>query len=150
MTYRTYLLLAPRTLSDIPDFSPKGRMEPQASRELLGADGMCLLVPSPQSEAVTHEMEELSLQPTQNLPPLNERKNGEATNRLCQRIDRMMKWTNELKECRQKLGVGDAKPQACISINTSLSRECQRFNVGKIGARESMSYMVAEVCRRAR
>uniref|UniRef100_M4A893 Myocardin related transcription factor B n=1 Tax=Xiphophorus maculatus TaxID=8083 RepID=M4A893_XIPMA len=35
----------------------------------------CLLVPSPQSEAVTHEMEELSLQPTQNLPPLNERKN---------------------------------------------------------------------------
>ncbi|XP_051926414.1 myocardin-related transcription factor B isoform X2 [Hippocampus zosterae] len=50
-------------------------MEPQASRELLGADGMCLLVPSPQSEAVTHEMEELSLQPTQNLPPLNERKN---------------------------------------------------------------------------
>ncbi|XP_019719116.1 MKL/myocardin-like protein 2 isoform X2 [Hippocampus comes] len=50
-------------------------MEPQACRELLGADGMCLLVPSPQSEAVTHEMEELSLQPTQNLPPLNERKN---------------------------------------------------------------------------
>lgn len=40
-----------------------------------GAGG--LLVPSPQSEAVTHEMEELSLQPSQNLPPLNERKNGE-------------------------------------------------------------------------
>ncbi|XP_046709872.1 myocardin-related transcription factor B isoform X1 [Silurus meridionalis] len=38
-----------------------------------GAGG--LLVPSPQSEAVTHEMEELSLQPSQNLPPLNERKN---------------------------------------------------------------------------
>ncbi|XP_036428982.1 myocardin-related transcription factor B isoform X3 [Colossoma macropomum] len=34
-----------------------------------------LLAPSPQSEAVTHEMEELSLQPSQNLPPLNERKN---------------------------------------------------------------------------
>lgn len=34
-----------------------------------------LLVPSPQSEAVTHDMEELSLQPTQSLPPLNERKN---------------------------------------------------------------------------
>ncbi|XP_061666707.1 myocardin-related transcription factor B isoform X2 [Syngnathoides biaculeatus] len=50
-------------------------MEPQASQGLLGAEGMCLLVPSPQSEAVTHEMEELSLQPTQNLPPLNERKN---------------------------------------------------------------------------
>ncbi|XP_060795675.1 myocardin-related transcription factor B isoform X2 [Neoarius graeffei] len=38
-----------------------------------GAGG--LLAPSPQSEAVTHEMEELSLQPSQNLPPLNERKN---------------------------------------------------------------------------
>lgn len=36
---------------------------------------MSLLMPSPQSEAVTHEMEELSLQPTQSLPPLNERKN---------------------------------------------------------------------------
>ncbi|CAN9508995.1 unnamed protein product [Ophioblennius macclurei] len=45
----------------------------------LGAGGDCgmsnLLVPSPQSEAVTHEMEELSLQSTQSLPPLNERKN---------------------------------------------------------------------------
>lgn len=35
-----------------------------------------LLAPSPQSEAVTHEMGELSLHPTQKLPPLNERKNG--------------------------------------------------------------------------
>ncbi|XP_076025702.1 myocardin-related transcription factor B isoform X2 [Genypterus blacodes] len=47
--------------------------------ELLAAAGVCglpgLLVPSPQSEAVTHDMEELTLQPTQNLPPLNERKN---------------------------------------------------------------------------
>ncbi|XP_049615137.1 myocardin-related transcription factor B [Syngnathus scovelli] len=50
-------------------------MEPQVSQGLLRAEGMCPLVPSPQSEAVTHEMEELSLQPTQNLPPLNERKN---------------------------------------------------------------------------
>ncbi|XP_035802978.2 myocardin-related transcription factor B isoform X2 [Amphiprion ocellaris] len=54
-------------------------MEPQASQGQLGAEGDCgmsnLLVPSPQSEAVTHEMEELSLQPTQSLPPLNERKN---------------------------------------------------------------------------
>ncbi|KAM9837302.1 myocardin-related transcription factor B [Aulostomus maculatus] len=54
-------------------------MEPQASPGKLGAEGdyrmSCLLVPSPQSEAVTHEMEELSLQPTQSLPPLNERKN---------------------------------------------------------------------------
>ncbi|XP_055005995.1 myocardin-related transcription factor B isoform X2 [Boleophthalmus pectinirostris] len=49
----------------------------EASR--LGAEGDCgmssLLVPSPQSEAMTHEMEELSLQPLQTLPPLNERKN---------------------------------------------------------------------------
>lgn len=56
-------------------------METQTSQGLLGAEGDCgmlnLLLPSPQSEAVTHEMEELSLQPTQNLPPLNERKNGE-------------------------------------------------------------------------
>ncbi|KAM9426796.1 myocardin-related transcription factor B [Pholidichthys leucotaenia] len=54
-------------------------MESQASQGQLGAEedyGMSnLLVPSPQSEAVTHEMEELSLQPTQSLPPLNERKN---------------------------------------------------------------------------
>lgn len=58
-------------------------MEPWASRRQLAAEGDCgissLLVPSPQSEAVTHEMEELSLQPTQSLPPLNERKNGENT-----------------------------------------------------------------------
>lgn len=46
-----------------------------------GAGG--LLAPSPQSEAVTHEMEELSLQPSQNLPPLNERKNGESTEHTC-------------------------------------------------------------------
>ncbi|XP_070707979.1 myocardin-related transcription factor B isoform X2 [Pempheris klunzingeri] len=54
-------------------------MEPQASQGHLGVEGDCgmsnLLLPSPQSEAVTHEMEELTLQPTQNLPPLNERKN---------------------------------------------------------------------------
>lgn len=59
---------------------PQGRMEPQASQGPLGAEGDCgilsLLLPSPQSEAMTHEMEELSLQPTQSLPPLNERKNG--------------------------------------------------------------------------
>eukprot|EP00064_Thunnus_orientalis_P020343 superscaffoldBa00005545_g20478 len=54
-------------------------MEPQASQGMLVAEGDCgttsLLVPSPQSEAVTHELEELTLQPTQSLPPLNERKN---------------------------------------------------------------------------
>ena len=55
-------------------------MELQASMGLLGAEGDCgmlsLLVPSPQSEAVTHELEELTLQPKVKLPPLNERKNG--------------------------------------------------------------------------
>ncbi|XP_068161274.1 myocardin-related transcription factor B isoform X2 [Antennarius striatus] len=54
-------------------------MEPEASQGHLGVEGdagvLSLLLPSPQSEAVTHEMEELSLQPTQSLPPLNERKN---------------------------------------------------------------------------
>lgn len=35
------------------------------------------LAPSPQSEAVAHEFQELSLQSSQHLPPLNERKNGE-------------------------------------------------------------------------
>uniref|UniRef100_A0A8C5N4S4 SAP domain-containing protein n=1 Tax=Gouania willdenowi TaxID=441366 RepID=A0A8C5N4S4_GOUWI len=53
-------------------------MEPQASWANLTVEGNCEmsnLVPSPQSEAVTHEMEELTLQPKQNLPPLNERKN---------------------------------------------------------------------------
>nr|XP_020727889.1 MKL/myocardin-like protein 2 isoform X5 [Odocoileus virginianus texanus] len=34
------------------------------------------LAPSPQSEAVAHEFQELSLQSSQHLPPLNERKNG--------------------------------------------------------------------------
>ncbi|XP_069012117.1 myocardin-related transcription factor B [Embiotoca jacksoni] len=54
-------------------------MEPQVIQGQLSPEGVCgmsgPLVPSPQSEAVTHEMEELSLQPTQKLPPLNERKN---------------------------------------------------------------------------
>ncbi|XP_020349576.1 myocardin-related transcription factor B-like [Oncorhynchus kisutch] len=51
-------------------------MEPQG---LFGAEGDCgmlgLLVPSPQSEAFTHELEKLSLHPSNNLHPLNERKN---------------------------------------------------------------------------
>ncbi|XP_030630063.1 myocardin-related transcription factor B [Chanos chanos] len=45
-------------------------MESQGDAGIVG-----LLAPSPQSEAVTHELEVLSLQPSQNLPPLNERKN---------------------------------------------------------------------------
>lgn len=67
-------------LSPPPPCSSWGRMDPQAAQWQLAAEGDCgmssLLVPSPQSEAVTHEMEELSLQPTQSLPPLSERKNG--------------------------------------------------------------------------
>uniref|UniRef100_A0A8C7UVC5 Myocardin related transcription factor Ba n=1 Tax=Oncorhynchus mykiss TaxID=8022 RepID=A0A8C7UVC5_ONCMY len=51
-------------------------MEPQGR---FGAEGDCgmlgLLLPSPQSEAFTHELEKLSLQPSNNLHPLNERKN---------------------------------------------------------------------------
>ncbi|XP_048871062.1 myocardin-related transcription factor B isoform X2 [Brienomyrus brachyistius] len=51
-------------------------MEPQGLLDVEGDAGMLgLLVPSPQSETVTHELEELSLQPNQNLPTLNERKN---------------------------------------------------------------------------
>uniref|UniRef100_A0A9J7X8R9 Myocardin related transcription factor Bb n=1 Tax=Cyprinus carpio carpio TaxID=630221 RepID=A0A9J7X8R9_CYPCA len=51
-------------------------MEPQESLGVEGDSGMLgVLVPSPQSEAVTHDLEELSLQPTQNLPPIKERKN---------------------------------------------------------------------------
>ncbi|XP_072532538.1 myocardin-related transcription factor B isoform X2 [Salminus brasiliensis] len=48
-------------------------MEPQGS---LGAGGeQGVLVPSPRSEAVTHDLEELSLQPSLGLPPIKERKN---------------------------------------------------------------------------
>lgn len=36
------------------------------------------LAPSPHSEAVAHEFQELSLQPNQYLPPLKERKNGKC------------------------------------------------------------------------
>lgn len=78
-------------------------MEPWASRQKLVAEGDCgissLLVPSPQSEAVTHEMEELSLQPTQNLPPLNERKNGENT--LCSSDDDAAAATMVLQQRRE-------------------------------------------------
>ncbi|XP_040032447.2 myocardin-related transcription factor B isoform X2 [Gasterosteus aculeatus] len=53
-------------------------MELPASYGQLGAEGDCemssVLLPSPQSEAVTHEMEELSLQP---LPALGERNDGQ-------------------------------------------------------------------------
>ncbi|XP_062382633.1 myocardin-related transcription factor B isoform X2 [Sardina pilchardus] len=45
-------------------------MEVRGDSAMLG-----LLASSPQSEAVTHELEELTLQPNHSLPPLNERKN---------------------------------------------------------------------------
>ncbi|XP_051994651.1 myocardin-related transcription factor B isoform X2 [Xyrauchen texanus] len=51
-------------------------MEPQES---LGMEGdfvmLGVFVPSPRSEAVTHDLEELSLLPAQSLPPIKERKN---------------------------------------------------------------------------
>ncbi|ROL49497.1 MKL/myocardin-like protein 2 [Anabarilius grahami] len=51
-------------------------MEPHESLRVKGDSGVLgVLVPSPRSEAVTHDLEELSLQPTQSLPPIKERKN---------------------------------------------------------------------------
>ncbi|KAK7168129.1 hypothetical protein R3I94_002243 [Phoxinus phoxinus] len=51
-------------------------MEPHESLGVEGDSGMMgVLVPSPRSEAVTHDLEELSLQYTQSLPPIKERKN---------------------------------------------------------------------------
>ncbi|XP_016324206.1 MKL/myocardin-like protein 1 isoform X3 [Sinocyclocheilus anshuiensis] len=51
-------------------------MEPQESLGVEGNSGaLGALVPSPRSEAVTYDLEELSLQPTQSLPPIKERKN---------------------------------------------------------------------------
>ncbi|XP_056662148.1 myocardin-related transcription factor B isoform X5 [Monodelphis domestica] len=47
-----------------------GIVEPEDELGSLGH-----LAPSPQSEAVAHEFQELSLQSSQHLPPLNERKN---------------------------------------------------------------------------
>uniref|UniRef100_A0A4W5NGJ2 Phosphatase and actin regulator n=1 Tax=Hucho hucho TaxID=62062 RepID=A0A4W5NGJ2_9TELE len=52
-------------------------MEPRGS---LGVEGdfslqLTLLVPSLQSEAVTHKLEDLTMQPSPSLPPLKERKN---------------------------------------------------------------------------
>ncbi|XP_067276691.1 myocardin-related transcription factor B isoform X2 [Pseudorasbora parva] len=51
-------------------------MDPHESLGVEGDPGATgVLVPSPRSEAVTHDLEELSLQHTQNLPPIKERKN---------------------------------------------------------------------------
>ncbi|GAB0196691.1 myocardin-related transcription factor B [Grus japonensis] len=45
------------------------------------------LAPSPHSEAVAHEFKELSLQPNQYLPPLNERKNAVGQDNYPQALD---------------------------------------------------------------
>ena len=54
-------------------------MEPQGSLGVEGAFSLqlALLVPSLRSEAVTHELEDLTMEPSPSLPPLKERKNGE-------------------------------------------------------------------------
>lgn len=54
--------------------------EPSPGRmQVAGTPGSA---PSPQSESVTNELQELSLQPAPNLLPLQERKNGEAVSHL--------------------------------------------------------------------
>lgn len=55
------------------------------------------LAPSPQSEAVAHEFQELSLQSSQHLPPLNERKNGEFCS-MCRQL-----WFKDLLLCEPNL-----------------------------------------------
>lgn len=45
----------------------------------MDATGLQGLAPSPQSEAVTSELQELSLHPAPEPVPLQERKNGETT-----------------------------------------------------------------------
>lgn len=54
--------------------SHKGEEPRPGSMEVAATPGSA---PSPQSEAVTNELQELSLQPGPNLLPLQERKNGE-------------------------------------------------------------------------
>lgn len=54
--------------------SHKGEEPSPDSMEVSGGPG---LAPSPQSEAVTTELQELSIHPAANLLPLQERKNGE-------------------------------------------------------------------------
>lgn len=54
--------------------SQKGAEPKPGGMEVAGAPGSA---PSPQSDAVTSELQELSLQPAPNLLPLQERKNGE-------------------------------------------------------------------------
>ncbi|KPP69956.1 MKL/myocardin-like protein 2-like [Scleropages formosus] len=65
------LLRVTRNPSFCGEMELQGMLGVEADNRVLG-----VLVPSPRSEAVAHELQELSLQPSQNLPPLNERKNA--------------------------------------------------------------------------
>ncbi|OXB57548.1 hypothetical protein ASZ78_009306 [Callipepla squamata] len=85
------------------------------------------LAPSPHSEAVAHEFKELSLQPTQCLPPLNERKNGfelQVGNkgiRILTMIDSCKKQQQGFSEI---LPAGDVKPlkeKECLEVNSQKS-----------------------------
>lgn len=55
---------------------PEKREEPSCGT--MEVCGTAVLAPSPQSEAVTSELQELSLQPAPDPVPLQERKNGET------------------------------------------------------------------------
>lgn len=55
--------------------SQKGEELSPGSMEVTGTPG---LVPSPQSEAMASELQELSLQPAPDPMPLQDRKNGET------------------------------------------------------------------------
>lgn len=52
-------------------------MEDMQVSELEDSVIQSLITPSPRSEMVAHELQELTLQTNPRLPPLNERKNGE-------------------------------------------------------------------------
>ncbi len=57
----------------------KGEEPSPGTMEVSGTPGLAL---SPQSEAVTSELQELSLQPAPDPMPLQERKNGETVARM--------------------------------------------------------------------
>lgn len=59
--------------------SQKGEEPNPGSMEVASVPGSAS---SPQSDAVTSELQELSLQPAPNLLPIQERKNGETVTRM--------------------------------------------------------------------
>lgn len=71
----SYFLIVGLSVTMATIDSHKGEQAGPGSTEVAGAPGSVL---SPQSEAVTNELQELSLQPAPNLLPLQERKNGET------------------------------------------------------------------------